>query len=139
MFDLEPYLLLPLALVLFMMALPIISRRKYRNIGYIQPFELSRRQAAGEELTILDLRPKKEFDQGHIQDAVNVSVREVAQKLGDGGAARAEIGDQDLVLVCTSDLASTRLAGKLEKNGLSGIQVLKGGMHKWKRDHQPIV
>ncbi len=137
-FDLEAYLLLPLFLVLFLMALPILSRKVFGKVTYILAADLSRRRAGGEDIAVLDLRPKKQFDHGHIEDAINVTAGEVEQRLGNSQAA-LELEGQTLVFVCASDLYSTRLAGKLGKKGVSGVKVLKGGMYKWKRDHQPVV
>ncbi|NQV47296.1 MAG: rhodanese-like domain-containing protein [Rhodospirillaceae bacterium] len=137
--NLEPYLLLPLALVVLMMALPILSRKFYGNVPGILPGELARRLGTGEDIAILDLRPKKQFDFKHIEGAVNVSAQDVEQKLDGDAAALAEFKAQPLVFVCASDLHSTRMASKLVKKGFANAMVLTGGINKWKRDHLPVV
>jgi len=139
MLDLDPYLLLPLALVLFLMALPILSRKFYGTVTYILADELLQRSRNEQDIAILDLRASKEFNVGHIEGAVNVTTAEAQQLLGGGEAKMAEFRGRPLVFVCASDLDSTRLVGKLAKKGLTGAMVLKGGMFKWKRDHLPVV
>lgn len=138
MLNLDPYLLLPLALVLFLMALPILSRKIHGPVSYILANELLQRLKGGEDLALIDLRPKKQFDKRHIDGSVNLSAQEAEQRLG-GEAASQDIKDQTMVIVCASDLQSVKLAGKLGKKGFTGIMVLKGGLYKWKRDHQTAM
>jgi rhodanese-related sulfurtransferase len=138
MFNLDPYLLLPLALVLFLMALPILSRKIHGPVTYILANQLLQRLKSGEELTLIDLRSKKQFENRHIEGSVNISAREVEQKLGRE-AASPDIIEQAMVIICASDLHSVKLAAKLGKKGFSGVMVLKGGLYKWKRDHQSAM
>ncbi len=135
----EPYLLLPLALVLILMALPVLSRKFYGAVTYVLPVELARRLDNREDIAILDLRPQKQFATKHIKGSVNASAQDVEDKLGGATEALGQLGEQALVLVCASDLASTRLASKLGKKGFTGVMVLRGGINKWKRDHLPVV
>ena len=78
--DLEPWLLFPLALVLFLMALPILSRRLKGKVTYTTTGELNILQAQGKPVVIIDIRQVKDFAQGHIEGAVNIQIGPLKEK-----------------------------------------------------------
>ena len=136
--DLELYLLLPLALVLFLMALPVLSRKLYGKVDYVTPFELMKRLDAGENLAIVDLRPEKEFSRGHIEGSFNVSVKELEARINEKNTDFEAYKDNPLVLVCASDMHSIQAANKLKGQGFSNVSVVRGGINRWKRKHLPL-
>jgi rhodanese-related sulfurtransferase len=91
----------------------------------MSPAELQQHLAAGEKLTLIDVRPTGLFQQGHIPGAINVPAAILAEKrlpqLGrvivyDGGLGQ--------------DLATTAVAALNTKPGVSA-QALDGGLAAW--------
>ena len=139
MIELEPYLLLPLALVLLLMALPILSRKIRGPVRYEMPADLARRLEAGEEVTLIDLRPEGDFSQGHLAGAINLAPAALDQSITDNWAEMEPLKDRPVVVICQSDLKSIAAAKRLERRGFSMVLVLKGGMFRWKREHRPLT
>ncbi len=137
--NLEPWLLLPLALVLFLMAMPVLSRRFKGKVEYITTDQLNNILARGEPVVVIDIRPEKDFAQGHIEGAVNISPATLKKKIEDEEQDFTRLKDQAIVVVCRSDLDSIGAARSLEKSGFMDVSVLKGGVFRWKRDHRPLA
>lgn len=82
---------------------------------------------------VFDLRPKAEFDQGHIPGAKWQDAAAAATKLP--GLAKKK----PLVLVCARGTTSTDTARKLRRDGMADILILKGGMLAWQQDGKPVT
>jgi rhodanese-related sulfurtransferase len=137
--SLEPYLLLPLALVLFLMALPVLARKFRGPVRFEEPADLQRRLDTGEELTLIDLRPQRDFERGHLDGAVNLPAAQLTERLRENQAEMVPLKDRHLVVICQSDLKSIAAAKRLERQGFSQVSVLKGGMFRWKREHRLLI
>jgi rhodanese-related sulfurtransferase len=132
--ELSPEVILALLLVGALMALPIVSRKLYGPVDYVLPRELMARLDAGERVRVLDIRPPGDFANGHILVALNVPRKELARHLAEPEAGNGP----PPVLVCQSDLRSIAAARMLERGGHGKVVVMKGGMHRWKRDRLPV-
>ncbi len=137
--NLDPWLLLPLALVLFLMAMPILSRRIKGKVDYITDGELNNMLAQAKAVVIIDIRSGKDFAQGHIEGAINILTSELEDKIKKGGPDFEDLKQQQIVIVCRSDLDSIGAAKLLENSGFKNVRVLKGGVLRWKRGHLPMV
>ena len=135
--ELSPEIILALLLVGGLMALPMVSRKFYGPVEYVLPRELMNLIDAGERVRVLDIRPPADFAKGHIPVALNVPRQELARHLADAEDGEAGSG-QPPVLVCQSDLRSIAAARMLARGGHGKVAVMKGGMHKWKRDRLPV-
>ncbi|MEQ8665694.1 MAG: rhodanese-like domain-containing protein [Rhodospirillales bacterium] len=134
MLDLDPILLLPLALVLLLMALPVISRKIWGPVTYVPVHIVKRMQDSNESMLLLDLRDRKAYSQAHIDGAINVT----PDRLDD--FLQGSVGDdRPIVLVCQSDLSATRHAARLAKAGYDSAAAMKGGMFAWKRAKYPTL
>jgi len=49
----------------------------------IDPAELKRRIAAGDDVVVVDVRPRQEFEAGHIAGAVSIPLEELAERLDE--------------------------------------------------------
>ena len=96
----------------------------------IGPDELAELRAAGSEIRILDVRTPGEFETVHIRGSYNIPL----DKLGEHAS---EI-DDEIILVCQSGNRATRAEEILEKNGVEGLRVLRGGMASWIGAGQPV-
>lgn len=123
-----------LVLVLVLMSLPVVMRRIHGKINQVTPLELSKRANETFPPEVIDIRPSNSFRAGHVPGSRNLTANDLL-------SLATEIKEKNpgaLVLVCQSDLQSTRLAAKLKRNGIEGISVLKGGFFGWKRAHLPV-
>lgn len=133
--DITPEVILALLLVGVLMALPVVSRKFYGPVDYVLPRELMVRLDAGERVRVLDIRRERDFARGHIPGALNVPRQELARRVARVAGGESE---QPPVLVCQSDLRSIAAAKRLERSGHGKVVVMKGGMHRWKRDRLPV-
>lgn len=133
--DIAPEVILALLLVGVLMALPVVSRKFYGPVDYVLPRELMVRLDAGERVRVLDIRSPRDFARGHLPGALNVPRQELARRVARVAGGESE---QPPVLVCQSDLRSIAAAKRLERSGHGKVVVMKGGMHRWKRDRLPV-
>lgn len=133
--DIAPEVILALLLVGVLMALPVVSRKFYGPVDYVLPRELMVRLDAGERVRVLDIRSPRDFARGHLPGALNVPRQELARRVARVAGGESE---QPPVLVCQSDLRSIAAAKRLERSGQGKVVVMKGGMHRWKRDRLPV-
>lgn len=138
MLDLDPLLLIPLAVVLGLMALPILSRRLHGSVEFIDPVALHTEMESPSSPYVFDIRPEKEYDAGHIPGAAKLPATGLVTLITQKDKLVTDTKTEPVVLVCQSDLESIKMWKKLRSEGWENIRVLKGGMFKWKRSHMPI-
>ncbi len=98
--------------------------------------ELRERQAAGENLVILDLRPGVELhlDPSLIPGAVHLAVDEVEQR-------HQEIPrDREVIVYCScpNEVSSARVALLLHRKGITRVRPLLGGIDAWRELNYPL-
>ena len=115
-----------LAMIAFMPRL--FHRLRAKAPVWIETDELQRRLAAGERLTLLDVRDAAEFTSppGHLPGAVNVPLAELVERTPDLAQRQ-----QPIVIVCKTDRRSARAAAELAAAGIKGVSVLRGGTDAW--------
>lgn len=132
-------IILLLLLVFALMALPIVVR-KFRGANkYILPFHLTKRLEAGEDVVILDIRPRTDFERGHIDGADNISHENLVKLISEKNDGDGPDKNLPVVVVCQSDLKSARTARMLEQHGFTDVSVVKGGIFGWKRANLSLV
>ena len=78
-------------------------------------------------LMILDVRTEGEYNEEHIEGAINIPLDELQQRL-------SEINPNDQILVyCRTGNRSTQAAEILVENGVSGFYHMRGGIVAWKQ------
>jgi len=84
-------------------------------------------------LVILDVRTVAEFNDGHIEGAIDIPV-------DDLGGLLSELSKGDELLVyCRTGNRSTTAVGILEDNGYSKLYHMDGGITDWTRAGYPTV
>ncbi len=127
------YGLLGLGVLAMIAFLPRLFRRfRVAEPAWIAAADLQRRLAAGEAVTVVDVRQPEEFDAppGHLPNAVNVPL---ATLTGERTVFR-----QPVVVVCKTDRRSAQAAAKLLSAGLRDVTVLRGGTDGWHRQGLPL-
>lgn len=90
-----------------------------------------------ENIIILDVREKDEFDAEHVADSIHIPLGEVGRK---GPALLKALHQQDVILMCRSgrraELAKAQLAASRTPQHL---KVYDGGILAWKSAGNPVV
>ncbi len=123
------YGLLGLGVLAMIAFLPRLFRRfRTEQPKWIESDELQRRLTTGEPIMLLDVRQPEEFTAppGHLPDAVNVPLAELAGRIPELAQRR-----QPIVVVCKSDRRSARAATEMLAAGLNEVAVLRGGTDGW--------
>ena len=86
---------------------------------------------AGDDVLVLDVRTADDFigRQGHIAEARNISVEELAKCLDD----LSDYAEKTIVLVCRTEKRSVKAAQILLQNGFADVHVVRGGMTAWNK------
>ncbi|HII92168.1 MAG TPA: rhodanese-like domain-containing protein, partial [Methanosarcina sp.] len=104
----------------YMKALPV------DKISFISVHDLKNKLEEHEEMTLLDVRKKKEWDEGHIQGAKNIYVGELEENL-DGIPK-----DSQVIVYCDSSRRSSIATSILKKHGYNNVYNVLGSMTAWK-------
>jgi molybdopterin/thiamine biosynthesis adenylyltransferase/rhodanese-related sulfurtransferase len=99
------------------------------------PADLQRRLAAGEPVTVIDVRDPDEFRDGHIEAASNISRGFLEFRIG----AAVTDPKTPIVLYCQTGLRSMLAAKALHELGYEKVINLQGGYQKWAQSGLPTV
>ena len=89
---------------------------------------------ADQDVVMLDVRTAEEYDEGHIQNAINIDVKQ------DGFIEEAKSilpADKTIAVYCRSGKRSANAAGMLTKAGYKIVN-LEGGIMAWKDAGMPV-
>ena len=90
---------------------------------------------AGPNVVLLDARTEKEFDEGHIQNALNIDIKQS----GFVEKAKATLpADKTIAVYCRSGKRSALAAVQLASEGYKVVN-LEGGILAWKEAGKPVV
>lgn len=82
---------------------------------------------------VLDVRPHSLFADSHLKDAVNISVIDLPDKIGEIPI------DSKILIYCQYDIMSRNSAVKLVKAGFDEVYNIVGGFGAWCRDAYDFV
>ena len=88
-----------------------------------------------EAFIVLDVRSEKEFNEGHIKGAINISHKDIENKL----ASIAKYKDATVVVHCRSGRRAGLAETILAKNGFSRLRHLSGDMNGWVEANLPTT
>lgn len=128
--------LLALALLAVVAFLPRLIGNLRRG-PMLNTEDFRQRLEADRDLLVLDVRTAADFvgEQGHIDGAVNIPVKELQQRM-------AELGEQlehPVAIVCRTDKRSAKAALLLTEEGFADVHVVRGGMTKWIEAGLPVT
>jgi rhodanese-related sulfurtransferase len=82
---------------------------------------------------VLDVRATGEFDAGHLPNARNIPLAELAQRVGELPAGRP------VIVCCNTGMTSAKGAAALRKAGREEVFNLDGGLNAWRQAGLPVV
>ncbi|OEZ93672.1 inner membrane protein YgaP [Janthinobacterium sp. HH107] len=83
---------------------------------------------------IVDVRSAEEFATGHLPDAKNIPLPELAKRLSE----LEKFKTRPIVVVCQKGSRSATAVGLLGKAGFAEATSLEGGLDEWKKQGLPL-
>jgi len=88
-----------------------------------------------EEAIVLDIRDQKDFNSGHIVDAINIPFSSIDNR----SAELEQYKSHPVVIVCKMGQHAGAIGKKLRARGFEKVQRLGGGMAEWRASNMPVV
>lgn len=107
------------------------TQRGGQSVSAQQLVELVNRQNA----VVLDVRDKKEFEAGHIVEAINIPHSALESRLSE----LQDYKEQPLIIACKMGQHSGSAGTMLRKNGFEQVSRLTGGVAEWRNQNLPVV
>ncbi len=105
--------------------------RAGKSVGPQQAVMLINRSDA----VVVDVRDKKEFESGHIVDAINIPLAKLDQRITELEKHK----DKPVVVVCKMGQHSSEACNKLLSAGYEKVVKLGGGITEWKAQSLPLI
>lgn len=105
--------------------------RSSKSVGPQQAVMMINRNDA----VVLDIRDKKEFDAGHIVDAINIPVGKLGQRVTELDRHK----QKPVVVVCKMGQHSGDACKTLQEAGFEQVVRLGGGIAEWRAQSLPLV
>jgi rhodanese-related sulfurtransferase len=107
------------------------QRTGSKAVGPQQAVMMINRQDA----VVVDVRDKKEFESGHIVDAINIPMTKLDQRLTELKKHK----EKPVIVVCKLGQHSGEAAKKLQEAGHAEVFKLAGGVTEWKAQSLPLI
>lgn len=102
-----------------------------KKFSFISPLLAVTKMNNGDTV-VIDVREIDEFNKGHIETAVNISLSKIKEQ-----TASLDIYKNNEILIVCQDGTRSSNAGKLLTNaGLKNVFVITGGMQSWQEDYK---
>jgi rhodanese-related sulfurtransferase len=88
-----------------------------------------------EDAQVVDIRSQKEFENGHIIDAINIGVDELGSQL----EKLKKYKDKGVIFCCGSGSVSIKEVRKLMNEKFEKVYCLKGGILSWQNANLPLT
>ena len=124
-------LFLALAIILAMLARSYLSAGATRAVRPVDALQLINR----EDALVLDVRTDKEFQEGHILNAMHVPLGVLSNHL----TKLAPYKQSPIVVVCRSGARSGQAVGVLRKASFEKVYNLSGGVMAWQSANMPLT
>lgn len=107
------------------------TRRGGRSVSAQQLVDMVNREGA----LVLDIRDRKEFQAGHIVDAVNIPYSALDGRLDELNKHK----NKPIVVACKMGQHAGAAGTLLRKQGFERVSRLTGGMAEWRNQNLPVV
>jgi len=109
-------------------------QRFFSGIPSLSPYAATQLLNDGTAL-FMDVRDEKEFKTGHIKGARSVPVNDLQKQLHE----IEKFKEKDVVVYCDNGMRTSRITGKLKKQGFTKLNTLAGGLASWEKSNLPLV
>jgi rhodanese-related sulfurtransferase len=107
------------------------SRKSGKSVSPAEATRLINKEGA----TVVDIRPKKEWDAGRITGALNIPLADLDRRISEIKADK----EKPLIVVCNMGQAAGTATRKLKAAGFRQAIRLQGGMTEWRGQNMPVV
>ena len=102
-----------------------IKRILYRSIDNNEiSYDVLKKLTKNQEVTLIDVRSNQEYEEGHLNGAINISVYNIKNKIEDFVKNKEQL----IILYCSSGHRSKKAKEILEKIGYTNVYNLKNGI-----------
>jgi rhodanese-related sulfurtransferase len=130
-FVVNQYLLVGAFLLLLALFIRNETKRGGNAVSAQQLVDMVNRHNA----VVLDIRDKKDFQSGHIVDAVNIPYSALDSRLDELKKYR----DRPIVVTCRMGTNAGAAGTLLRKRGFEKVSRLSGGIVEWRNQNLPVV
>src|SRR5688572_4051174 len=85
--------------------------------------------------TFLDIRERKDFEKGHIVDAINIPLAKLHERIAELEKKK----ETPLIVVCQMGHHSGEAVKILQAKGFTTVFKMFGGMNEWSLQNLPVV
>ncbi|WP_426173045.1 rhodanese-like domain-containing protein [Massilia sp. TWR1-2-2] len=85
--------------------------------------------------TIVDVRTTEEFAKGHLRDAKNIPLADLATRIGELDKSKS----RSVVIVCQTGARADKAARQLAAAGFDDVVSLDGGLSAWQAAGLPVT
>lgn len=125
----------PFLIGTFIILLTLFIRNETRRGGQSVSVQKLVDMVNRENALVLDVRDKKEFEAGHIVDAVNIPYGALESRLDELAKHR----ERPIVVACRMGQHSGAAGTLLRKKGFVNVSRLTGGIAEWRNQNLPVV
>lgn len=83
----------------------------------------------------LDIRERKDFEKGHIVDAINIPLAKLPERIVELDKQK----ESPIIVVCQLGQQSGDAVKALEARGFAQVYRMSGGMNEWQLQNLPVV
>lgn len=125
----------PLLVGAFLLLLVLFIRNETRRGGRsVSPQQLVD-MVNRDDAVVLDIRDRKEYQAGHIVEAVNVPYSNLESRIDELSKHK----EQPVVVVCKMGQNAGAAGTLLRKRGFTNVSRLAGGIAEWRNQNLPVV
>lgn len=108
--------------------------RFFSGIPSLSPYAATQLLNEGDAIFV-DVRDEKEFKSGHIKGARNVPVSQFDKHIHE----IEKFKETDIIVYCDNGMRTSRITGKLKKQGFTKLSTIAGGLANWQKANLPVV
>jgi rhodanese-related sulfurtransferase len=98
------------------------------------PLQATQMINRGRSTAVIDVRSADEFAAGHLRDAKNMPLADLAKRIGELDKNKVKT----VILVCQSGARAGKAARQLKSAGFEDIYTLEGGVNAWSAAGLPL-
>jgi len=107
----------------------------YKTINVSKAHKIIEQNSTNSRFIIIDVRAEKDYNQGHIQNAINIDFKSSDFK------SRLDCLDKNktYMVICYAGVRSHNTMELMEKLNFTKVYSIKGGMMKWRGKKLPVM